>query len=362
MKKLSISIACLLGLTAPAKSFAQDIFKDFKPFFETPLNYVVKYAPAAPKIDGNINDAAWQQATWTSEFKDIEGDARPKPTYPTKVKMLWDDQYLYIAAELQDPHVWGTLKKRDEVIYHDNDFEVFIDPLNTTHEYFEIEVNDLNTIFDLFLNKSYRNGGNPLVAWDAPGLISAVKVQGTLNNPADKDKGWTVEMAIPFKAFTFDRYTTPKEGTLWRINFSRVEWDTKVENGKYVKLKDSLGHPLPEHNWVWSPQNIINMHYPERWGYLQFTKQSAAPQFVLPYTEEQKKLLWLVYYKQKKYFEQHKQYAASLNELSVPEKALVAGKDNQLKLEATGHQFMAFVNDGNQYWSINQDGLIEHAK
>jgi hypothetical protein len=45
----------------------------------------------------------------------------------------------------------------------------------------------------------------------------------------------------------------PKIGTEWRIDFSRVEWLKK-----------------PEENWVWSPQGVINMHVPDRWGYLEF--------------------------------------------------------------------------------------------
>src|SRR5690606_40527589 len=60
---------------------------------------------------------------------------------------------------LEEPHINGKLHKRDEVIYYDNDFEVFIDPKGTTHNYFEIEINALNTVFDLRLPRPYRNGG-----------------------------------------------------------------------------------------------------------------------------------------------------------------------------------------------------------
>ena len=42
--------------------------------------------------------------------------------------MLWDDTYFYVAAHLEEPHVWGTLTKHDTVIFQDNDFEIFIDP------------------------------------------------------------------------------------------------------------------------------------------------------------------------------------------------------------------------------------------
>ena len=72
--------------------------------------------------------------------------------------MLWDDTYLYVGALLEEPHVWATLTQHDSVIFHDNDFEVFIDPDGDNHEYCEIEINALNTEWDLFLNKPYRDG------------------------------------------------------------------------------------------------------------------------------------------------------------------------------------------------------------
>src|SRR5215218_7202827 len=42
--------------------------------------------------------------------------------------MLWDDEYFYVAADLEEAHVWATLTKLDAVIFNDPDFEVFIDP------------------------------------------------------------------------------------------------------------------------------------------------------------------------------------------------------------------------------------------
>jgi hypothetical protein len=356
------------GITAalfalPGLVKAQDVFKEFPDLFTVPDSYVVKHVKQAPVIDGNVEDAVWQQAKWTKDFQDIEGRLKPQPPLQTNVKMLWDDSCLYVAARIKDPHVWATLKHHDDIVYRDNDFELFIDPSNSTHKYFEIEVNALNTIFDLFLTKPYRNNGAAVTGWDTHGLRSAVKVQGTLNSPSDADKGWTVEMAIPFKAIAggFNRAVI-KDGTLWRINFSRVEYDTKVHNGKYVKLQDNAGHDLPEHNWVWSNQGLINMHYPERWGYLLFSDQEADDvKFEMPYAEEQKKYLWLVYYKQKQWYKDHHEYLASLKDLGIDDKITVSGNDNELKLEATPHQFIAYISDTktNATYTIDQDGLVQ---
>lgn len=245
-----------------------------------PLHYTCYQAAGKVTVDGKPDEAAWQQAAWSTDFTDIEGDKQPKPALRTRMKMLWDQQYLYIAAELDEPHIWGKLLQHDTIIFHDNDFEVFIDPDGDTKEYFEIEINARNTIFDLFMPKPYSEGAHALMTWDTKGMRTAVHINGTLNQPADKDRSWTVEMAIPFKALhLLGVPMVPQNGTTWRINFSRVEWDTDIKNGQYIKRTDpATGKPLPEHNWVWSPQGVINMHVPQKWGYLEFSTQSGNKQ------------------------------------------------------------------------------------
>jgi hypothetical protein len=345
-----------------AAATAQTEFKGLENLLTTPKSYVVGHTSTAPVIDGDISDAAWQQAPWTDDFIDIEGADKPAPPLRTNFKMLWDDTCLYIAARVMEPQVWAALKRHDAVIFMDNDVELFIDPVGSTHQYFEIECNAINTIFDLYLPKPYRNFGNPLSSWDTKGMRTAVKIQGTLNNPSDKDEGWTMEMAIPFSAFGGgSRARLPKAGTVWRMNFSRVEWDTKVVDGKYEKLKDGNGRNLPEHNWVWTAQGLINMHYPERWGYVQFAKGSAADEkFVMPYAEEQKKYLWALYYRQKEWFKDHELYKTDLKDLDMSGEVTIDGKANELKMEATPHQFMGFITDkkDNITYTINDEGLI----
>lgn len=231
-----------------------------------PNRYDARRAPAMT-IDGVISTAEWSKATWTSDFVDIEGSVKPNPAFRTRVKMMWDDNYLYIAAEMEEPHVWGTLTERDAVIFHDNDFEVFIDPDHgDTFNYYELEINALGTVWDLLLTKPYRDNGEAINAWDIAGLKSAVHINGTLNNPRDRDTGWTVELAMPWSVLkeAAREHRRPKPGEEWRINFSRVEWDTDIVDNKYVKRKQ------PEHNWVWSPQGAIAMHMPEKWGYIKF--------------------------------------------------------------------------------------------
>jgi hypothetical protein len=357
--------AVFIFILVISSASAQSVFKGLEPLFTIPKNYVVYHTGHPPVIDGDITEPVWQKAKWTSIFKDIEGEGKPRPVYPTKVKMLWDDSCLYIAAKITEPNVWATLTNHDDIVFHDNDFEVFIDPIGAGQPYYEIEVNALNTIFDLMLKIPYRDGGSADIGWNVKGLRSAVKVQGTINDPSDKDKGWTVEMAIPFKSMALvSGEKTPMNSETWRINFSRVEWDTKVINGKYVKLTDSAGKTFPEHNWVWSPQGVINMHYPERWGNLKFSREKVnSDKFHQSYGELQKQYLWLIYYREHQWFDKHQAYALSLRDLGVPDSVIIKGRVNKLTLDAKLQQFTAWIEEQNSIdmidYSITQQGLGE---
>ena len=272
-------LAAALGITIGPARAAEGNFFPVPGIPWAPRQYVCFFAPSTPVIDGRLDDPAWQAASPTEDFVDIEGSLRPAPRCRTRAWLLWDSQYLYIAAEMEEPDLWATLTKHDDVIYHDNDFEVFIDPDGDTHEYYELEVNALNTTWDLLLLKPYRDGGPAVNAWEIPGLQTAVHCDGTLNDPRDRDRGWSVEIALPWAVLRECArvQSPPTQENTWRINFSRVEWPLEVVDGVYAKQKKkSTGKDLPEDNWTWSPQGLIAMHYPEMWGRVQFTPAWAG--------------------------------------------------------------------------------------
>ena len=281
-------------------------------------------AAVAPVIDGRLDDAAWSFDL--SLDTDIEGDRKPRPRFGTHVATAWDDSFLYVAARLVEPHVWATYADRDAVIYHENDFEVFIDPDGDNHLYCELEINALGTVWDLLLVRPYRDGGPAIDAWDIAGLRSAVQVEGTLNDPSDRDTGWTVELAFPWPVLgqTAGRRVPPEPGDVWRMNFSRVQWRTRVQDGRYVKIEDAAtGRPLPEDNWVWSAQGLIAMHYPERWGELVFLGANRPAQGAFAGNPEHDAILLAdalmpVYYRQREFREAHGRYAADAAELGLP--------------------------------------------
>ncbi|HEY3787696.1 MAG TPA: carbohydrate-binding family 9-like protein, partial [Urbifossiella sp.] len=101
-----------------------------------PKGYVCYRVRSPITIDGKA-EAAWADAPWSDSFVDIEGGEKPAPRFKTRMKMLWDDDALYILAELEEPDLWATLEKHDTVIFHDHDFEVFLDPDGDNHNYGE---------------------------------------------------------------------------------------------------------------------------------------------------------------------------------------------------------------------------------
>lgn len=303
-------ISCLLFHV----SHAQNNREDLQRMQVKPAIYTAQKTILPVIIDGMDTDLAWQSATTIDQLIDIQGSSFQKPRYNTQIKMLWDEKYLYLYARLDEPHIWGTLTKHDDIIYHNNDFEIFIKPYENQAIYYEIEVNSLNTILDLMMNKPYRFGGEANLNWDIKGLQSAVYVNGTNNNPNDIDQYWSVEMAIPFTSLqSFGRKATPTTGDYWRLNFSRVQWQHELLNGKYQrKLKNNK--LVAEDNWVWSPIGLIDIHYPEQWGYLLFVDQQPRA-ISYPASEALERFTWNLFYAQKLQHKSSQKYTSSLPNL-----------------------------------------------
>lgn len=335
-----------------------------------PKYYICYKNDGTINVDGKIDEKIWNNTNWTDLFVDIEGNLKPTPYYETKVKMLWDDKYFYFAAFLQEEHIWAKLKEKDAVIYYDNDFEIFIDPDGDTHNYYELEFNAFETIWDLLLLKPYRDAEKVAVnAWDITGLKVEVDINGTLNNPNDKDKYWTVEIAIPWSSIKELSYTSvpPKQNEQWKVNFSRVQWETEIIDKDYVKKKNPLsGKDLPENNWVWSPQGIIAMHYPETWGIVQFSENIAGTKkdnIIINELDKAKWALRNIYYAQKDYHILNKKYAEKYKLLKIKPIELREYYWNPT-IQATDNTYEISIDskNGKNKLVIYNDGLIKLIK
>jgi hypothetical protein len=332
-----------------------------------PRHLVCPRAEGPVVVDGRLDDPAWGEiddGAWITEFVDIEGENRPlEPRFATRARLCWDDHALYIAGELADTHVWGTHTERDAVIFEDNDFEVFLDPDGDHHLYAELEVNALNTVWDLLLVRPYRDGGPALDGWTITGLETAVRVDSTLNDPSDTDRGWTVEIAIPWAALreiAGDRACPPEPGDTWRLNLSRVQWEHRIEAGRYVKTPIAGRGWKGEDNWVWSPQGEVAMHLPEMWGLVTFTEMGddlvVDPREVLRPVYE---ALLPLDRAQRAHHAEHGKYAARLAELeTLPEAVHGHLARADLELEGGGDQWLARLRLGDSVWTWNHEGRL----
>ncbi len=333
-----------------------------------PPEYVCRRAAGPITIDGRLDEASWGEADWTEVFGDIEGSSKPAPRYRTRAQMLWDDKYFYIGAYLEEPHVWATLTARDSVIFQDNDFEVFIDPDGDTHDYYELEMNALNTVWDLLLVKPYRDGGPAVHAWDIQGLKTAVHIMGTLNDPSDRDKAWTVEIAMPFAVLRDcipGKPERPAAGDQWRVNFSRVEYRLDVVGGAYAKTKDpGTGRELPEDNWTWAPQGVINIHDPEMWAYVQFSSKPAGQgkdKFERHPDEKVKWALRRIYYAERESLFEKGTFGPDLGALGLKNEPALKPKGWSYPplIQTTTSLFEAiYTAKSGESWHIREDGLV----
>lgn len=345
MKRLLI---VLLATVAALATTAQPLFERYGDVLTVSRSYNCFRTEEPIRIDGRLHETSWQRAVSSEAFVDIRGEAWPAPAKRTVVKMLWDDAHLYIGAELEEDDIVAKLTQRDTIIYHDNDFEVFLDPDGDGQHYFEIENNARGVIFDLMLDKPYRSGGNFFIPWNCQGLRLAVHHDGTLNRSKDRDRRWFVEMAIPFEALTRN-FDNPKNYKVWRINFSRVQWP----------------HPgQPEENWVWSPTGRVDMHMPDRWGFVHFvdapvgSRSTAAPMTLDP---DLYKLLWAMFYAQLD------RRAATGNFLRTVDDFLLTDAEraalpegSRLAVEATSKTFRitATVPESKSCYTLDQEGCF----
>lgn len=304
-----------------------------------PPTYICRKTNKPFTLDGNIHKDFWLDVPFTEDFIDIQGEHMPTPRFRTRAKMQWDNQNFYFAALLEGDEIWATVTKRDDVIFRDNDFEIFIDPDSDTQQYFEFEMNAMNTVWDLLLTKAYRDNGCAVNGWDIHGLQSAVHIEGVLDQPSANNKYWSVEVVIPFESIIecAAQKRLPMDGEYYRVNFSRVHWLVDVVDNQYKKrINPQTNKNYPEDNWVWAPTGLINIHYPELWGFVFFSDDATKSNdgYTIPEDEKIKWELRKLYYAQHAYYDENGLFT---NDLKILTKEDTPSFD--VNIETTSHTF-----------------------
>ncbi len=251
---------------------------------------------SAMLIDGKLDELAWLNAPRSDSFRDlISGEST---IHDTRVAVLWDDDFLYVGYWIEEPNLQATLTERDAPIYTNNDVELFIAGKDA---YYEFEINAHGTIYEvLFIwEESYVKKGYSRLEvfdreqagvrsfsgvgyknhprgrrigywnWDFAGLRSAVFLDGTINDDSDRDRGWTVELALPWSGMSAvamgDNFSLPpQDKDVWRMDFSRFN-----QYKEAPPANDSGG-------WAWSPHGVWDSHVPECFTYIHFSESAIS--------------------------------------------------------------------------------------
>ncbi|MEX1018488.1 MAG: carbohydrate-binding family 9-like protein [Litorilinea sp.] len=255
--------------------------------------YTAYRTPQPLTIDGRLDKPAWQAVPRSPRFRDLVHGTPAR--HNTQAAVLWDADFLYVGYWIEEPVVAARHTQRDAPIYEDNDIELFI---AGPHAYYELEINALGTIYEAFFvwDDAYvvqgfaeipelqqdvlgyrpwvgvgfqphpRGPRHGFFGWDLPGLQWGVWVDGVVNDGAVRDRGWTVEIAVPWQGLTLPargQTLPPAPGDVWRMDFSRFN-----QYKAAPPAQDSGA-------WAWSPHGVWDSHVPEVFPYITFSDETV---------------------------------------------------------------------------------------
>lgn len=209
----------------------------------------IPFASSAPTIDGKLDEEVWKHALTFDEvyaFNNKEKLKEPNTIW----SILWDKQYLYFGFKCKDKDILGPEKERDSYVYSNDCMEMFILPDFRLGMYWELLVSPRSTVFDMLHMKNFKKGLHPgmsgRVEEDIKGLRCACFVEGTIDNSTDIDKGYSIEVAVPFTALpSYTRGNVPQPMDLLYLMLARIDKSKDKEAGAYsVKPLLYWGHNI----------------------------------------------------------------------------------------------------------------------
>jgi hypothetical protein len=217
-----------------------------------PPSYTVQRAAGKIVVDGKLDEAAWREAPPVELL--FAWEAQTGAKQKTRVKLLWDAEYLYAGFACEDADIVAHFDKRDDPTYRDDAVEIFLNPNPKQNFYYGLEMNAQAVLYDYF----YAWPHLLIKRVDFSGVQLATHIVGTLNVTGDKDEGWQLELAIPWRNFEeLGAGRGPKAGDEWTANLNRW-YGVEPARRLSVWADTKMARPTP--------------HQPERFGRLKFTE------------------------------------------------------------------------------------------
>lgn len=218
--------------------------------------YDVQRAAGVITIDGILDDAPWQRAAPMGPFHFHWWTAGEKE--PTEVKMLWDDENLYLAYRCTDRHISAQVVARHGPVSNDDCVELFLAPNpSKVRNYYTFEINAIGAM----LNRCRTDWWSGPPTWEPEGMRHATSLpRGVIKQESAEDREWTVEMAVPLRNFARDAaHTPPRPGDVWRLNLNRT--------GGLTNKQASSWSPIPA--------QVRSFHTPTAFGMIRFVDTPA---------------------------------------------------------------------------------------
>lgn len=254
--------------------------------------YTAQFLGRDQAVGLTVESSLWDGVVKSPRFVNIANGKRA--TYSTRAAVLWSQEHLFVRYWAQEPFLAGTMMKRDQLLFNENNVELFIDGGDT---YYELEVSANNVVYEVlfawqdnFASTVARHpelepvragahtfGGNndrsapvfwrgthprgvrwAYLDWDLPDLETQVTLHGTINDHSDEDEGWDAMIKIPWASLEVladGRSLPPTSGDVWNFQFARYE--------RMEELDQNVG-------WAWTPVGDVDNHVPEKFTPIRF--------------------------------------------------------------------------------------------
>ena len=212
---------------------------------------IARYARGPIALDGKLEESDWGAAQPTGRF--VATMSGNRGTFEAGARVLYNAENLYVAFEVQDDYLKSELSEHDDHLWTQDAVEVMIDPDGDGMNYFEIQVAPSGAVFDTAYDTRRKPKPYGKMDWSSD-TKAGVDVRGTIGDD-EPDKGYTVEMAIPWSSIGTPEAPAmpPAKGATWRINFYVMDARDKGQR--------AVG---------WSPPMVGDFHVPKRFGRVVF--------------------------------------------------------------------------------------------